>query len=243
MPNESIKAELIDLLKHARADELEFIASLNDADRSAIGTIDQWAPKDLIAHFTFWRTIMLKRLIAAQAGETPPNPSAYLEWNDRAFEENRHRPWSEILDDSQHAFVDLIAKVQEMTDDQLTDPNRYEWRKGEPLWTNVRGNSYDHPETHLSQAYYARGNKARAIDMQRALMDNVIRLDPSPRARGTAIYNFGCVLALYGEHAQAIDMVHQSFSLRPDLVEWSKQDSDMESLRSLPKFQALYQHA
>ncbi len=240
MPSESVKPQLFDLLNRARADEVAFVASLTDAERDTKGALDHWSAKDLVAHLTFWRVIIREQLLAVQRGETPPSLGNFLELNDRTFEANRHRTWAEVLDDSQRAFDALVAKVKEMTDDELTDPQRYEWRKGEPLWTNVRGNAYDHPETHIAQFYFDRGDKTRAMGMERALTETITRLDPSPRTRGTAIYNLGCFLALNGEPAQAIALVRESFALRPDLVEWSKQDSDLNSLRDLPDFKALY---
>jgi hypothetical protein len=240
MPNESIKPQLIDLLNRARADEAAFIASLTEAERSANGALDHWSAKDLVAHMTFWRAIVLKRMLAARRGETPPGTDNYLELNDQAFEANRHRSWAEILDDSERAYNDLVAKVAEMSDEELTDPKRYEWLEGEPLWTNVRGNGYDHPEGHIGQFYIDRGERTHGLEMLREVTETTIRLDPSPQTRGTAIYNLGCFLALNGEAAQAIDLVRESFGLRPDLVEWSKQDSDLNSLRDLPDFKALY---
>ena len=240
MPIESIKPQLFDLLNRARADEIALIASLTEAERNAIGALDHWSAKDLVAHLTFWRAMMFKRLLAAQRGETPPSLDNYLAFNDQTFEANRHRTWTEVLGDSERAFDDLVAKLKEMSDDGLTDPQRYEWRKGEPLWTNVRGNGYDHPEEHLAQFYFDRGDKTRAMEMERGLTETITRLDPSPRTRGTVFYNLACFLARSGESAQAIDLVRESFPLRPDLVEWSKQDSDLNSLRDLPAFKALY---
>lgn len=240
MPDEPIRPQLLDLLQHARTDEVAFVASLGVGERNATGALDHWSAKDLVAHLTFWRATMLKRLQAAQRGETPPSFDNFLELNDQNFEANRHRTWAEVLDNSQRAFDDLIAKVKEMSEEELTDPQRYEWRNGEPLWTNIRGNAYDHAETHIAQFYFDRGDKKRALEMQRVMAEAVKRLDPSPRAGGTAIYNLACFLALNGEPAQAIDLVRESFTLRPDLVEWSKQDSDLNSLRDLPDFKALY---
>jgi tetratricopeptide (TPR) repeat protein len=240
MPNESIKPQLIDLLKSARADEVAFVGSLTDAERNVNGALDHWSAKDLVAHMAFWRAIMVKRLLAAQRGETPPDFDNYLALNDQTFEASRYRTWAEVLTDSERAFDDLVAKVKEMSDDELTDPTRYEWREGEPLWTSVRGNGYDHPEAHIAQFYFDRGERARALEMLRTVTETTIRLDPSPQTRGTAIYNLGCFLALNGESAQAIDLVRESFGLRHDLVEFYKQDSDLNSLRDLSDFKALY---
>ena len=56
-----------------------------------------------------------------------------------------------------------------------------------------------------------------------------------------AIYNLGCFYARNGEADRAIAAVGEALPLIPSLVEWSKQDTDLDSLRDLPAFQALYE--
>ena len=53
-------------------------------------------------------------------------------------------------------------------------------------------------------------------------------------------YNLACVYALSGLKDQAIQAVKESFPLNPYLVEWSKKDSDLDSIRQEPAFLALY---
>lgn len=40
--------------------------------------------------------------------------------------------------------------------------------------------------------------------------------------------------------ARAIEELRKSLQLSPQLVEWSKQDTDLDSLRDDPAYQALY---
>ena len=56
---------------------------------------------------------------------------------------------------------------------------------------------------------------------------------------GTYAYNLACFYALGGEKEQALKRLRQAFELRPDLIEWSKQDSDLDSLRDDPGYVAL----
>lgn len=240
MAAESVKPRLLDLLRRGRADEVAFVASLTDAEREKKGTLDHWSAKDHVAHLAFWRNILVERLKAAQRGETPNNYDNFLEVNDHIFEENRYQRWEQVLAASSSAFNDLVSKVAEMREEELTDPSRYPWLEGAPLSRNIRSDEYDHAENHLSHMYLERGDKERAFKMQRDLIDTIGRFDPSPRVRGTAIYNFGCFLALHGDRAEAIECVRESFALRPDLLGFSRQDPDLNSLRELPEFQALY---
>lgn len=243
MASEPIKAQLLELLQRARADEVAFIASLTDAERKAEGKIDHWSAKDHVAHLTLWRKILVERLNAARRGETPGKFDNYQEVNERGFEADRYLTWEKVLADSSRSFDELVAKMAEMSEEELTDPNRYPWLGGEPLSRNVHGDGCDHSQLHLAQLYMERGDNERAFKIQRDLLDTILRMEPSPRARGTAIYNFGCFLALNGERAEAIERVKESFTLRSDLVELSKQDPDLNSLRELPEFQELYRVA
>lgn len=240
MAGEPIKAQLIDLIRRARADELALISTLTDAEREMQGTLDHWSAKDHVAHLTLWRKILVERLSAAQRSETPEKHDNYLEINDRGFEADRYLTWEKVLAESYRSYDELLAKMAEMSEEELTDPGRYPWLAGEPLTRNVHGDGCDHTQIHLSQLYLERGDRERAFKIQRDLLDTILRTEPSPRARGTAIYNLGCFLALNGEPAEAIERVKESFALRPDLQEWSKQDTDLNSLRELPEFQEVY---
>ena len=62
-----------------------------------------------------------------------------------------------------------------------------------------------------------------------------------PNDRGAALYNLACFYATTGQPDKALPLLPQALRLRPDLVEWSKQDSDLDVLRDLPAFKALYE--
>jgi hypothetical protein len=55
-----------------------------------------------------------------------------------------------------------------------------------------------------------------------------------------AVYNLGCFYAKRGRASDAIARVGEALAVNPRLTEWSKEDSDLDSLRDLPAFQALY---
>jgi hypothetical protein len=59
--------------------------------------------------------------------------------------------------------------------------------------------------------------------------------------RNVARYNLACFYALTGQKKKAMAELRESLQTNPDLIEWSKRDSDLDSLRDDPAFQALYQ--
>ena len=53
-------------------------------------------------------------------------------------------------------------------------------------------------------------------------------------------YNLACCYALAGQAEKAMDALREALRLAPDLTEWSKQDTDLVSLRERPDYQSLY---
>ena len=45
-----------------------------------------------------------------------------------------------------------------------------------------------------------------------------------------------------GKKKEAIDQLRQALAIRPNLVEWSKEDVDLEPLRSEAAYTALYEN-
>ena len=54
--------------------------------------------------------------------------------NEQFYQENKARPLNEVLGDFQSAHTNMLAAVQTMTDEDLTDPHRFAWTDGKPLW-------------------------------------------------------------------------------------------------------------
>jgi hypothetical protein len=62
---------------------------------------------------------------------------------------------------------------------------------------------------------------------------------PEPM-RAHAIYNLACLYAVTGRPHRALKLLPEALRLDPWLVEFSKHDADLETLRNDPAFQALY---
>ena len=53
------------------------------------------------------------------------------------------------------------------------------------------------------------------------------------------VYNVGCVFSMAGETDRALDCIERAVRNRPAYVEWLRQDSNLDSLRDHPRFEAL----
>jgi uncharacterized Ntn-hydrolase superfamily protein len=61
--------------------------------------------------------------------------------------------------------------------------------------------------------------------------------------KGSAYYNLGCFYSLAGKSERALDSLEKAFKLDPNLAAWSLNDSDLDSLRENPRYNALVEHA
>jgi tetratricopeptide (TPR) repeat protein len=236
-----IKPRLLELLNRARAEEQAMIASLSDDERAATGTLEHWSAKDIVAHNAAWKARMVDRLAAAVADEPPATPDDTDQINAEIFEAHRTQPWSEVLAESDRAYTTLVERTQAMNEDDLVDANRYPRLDGRPAWRGIVGNGYSHPLAHIAQFYVQRGDLERANQMQETAAQLLAQLDESANWRGITVYNLACHYALSGQTEKAIAGLAEALRLNPDLTEWSKQDSDLDSIRQEPAYQLLYQ--
>ncbi|MBI5563795.1 MAG: ClbS/DfsB family four-helix bundle protein [Chloroflexi bacterium] len=234
------KTRVLDLLDRAYADLQVFITTLSEADRAAVGTRERWAIKDAISHSTMWQRRSIERITAIVHGEEPQNADNYLALNDEHFEAYRDRSWAATAAEAEKTYRALAALTQSLSEEDLTDPHRFAQAHGRALIRSIAGNGFTHPETHLAYLYAGRGEIERANQLQAEV---TALLEAIPEERATARYNLACFYAVSGQQARALTELTTALKSYPELIDWSKQDSDLDSLRDDPAYQALYQSA
>ena len=247
MENAPTRAGLLELLHQAYAEEHKFVAGLSDAERAETGTRERWSAKDLLAHISYWRDRLRHNLALKAHGrnvpeaEQPPLDLAETdEVNAQVFDMNHERTFDEVQGDAERIFRELVAQLDAFSDMELTDPNPSGWFANRSLASTISGSSFEHVLTHISYWHLERGDRVRARELQERAVDAIQKFDPSPNSRAAAIYNLACFHALMGESDRAVELLREALPMRPDLVDWSKQDPDLVSLRELPEYQALY---
>ena len=140
-------------------------------------------------------------------------------------------------------FARLVAAVQALSEEELDDPARFEWTDGRALWWRVGMTAYYHVLDHVSDLYLERGEADLAQAVQERMAEEMGTLDDSDRWRGTVTYNLACFYALNGQTGPALERLRRAFRLNPGLIDWSKEDSDLDSLRELPEFHILYENS
>lgn len=241
METTQVHGALIGLLERAYETQSAWIRGLSDAERNAIGTPEQWSAKDMLAHITFWQQVTVERLAAARRGEEPRAFGDFQPVNERIFEERRTQPWEQVLAGAERTYAALTEQVRAIDEQMLTDPQRFAWTRGQALSASILGNGFWHPLEHVARFYAARGEQERATELLEQAIVQEKALERLPNDRGAALYNLACFYATTGQPDKALPLLPEALRLRPDLVEWSKQDSDLDALRDVPAFKALFE--
>jgi tetratricopeptide (TPR) repeat protein len=83
------------------------------------------------------------------------------------------------------------------------------------------------------------GDVARATRLYEELIEAVRQMSLPASELGRTIYQLACFYALTGQSTQAIEGLAEALQLEPRAFEWLRQDSDLDTLRTIPAFQEL----
>jgi uncharacterized protein (TIGR03083 family) len=147
------KRDLLDKIRTARADLENALASLTDAQMIQPGILGDWSVKDILSHLIFWEQKMLHRI---QTGIVP-QPAPGETWDqmiDRMNDENYRATRDESLDavraEFQNSYAEALAFIGALSNEDLNDPEKYEFWRGEPIWKYMRGDTYEHYQEHAA---------------------------------------------------------------------------------------------
>ncbi|HLI07974.1 MAG TPA: rhodanese-like domain-containing protein [Ktedonobacteraceae bacterium] len=244
MNNAPMKPRILALLSFARQQEQQLVDGLSEAERNAMGTPDAWAAKDFLVNIMRWKQLQTEKLAAAVRGETPPawrDMQLVHQINNEAFTRYQAYSFQNVLAESERIFNAFIAQVESMSEEELTDAQLYDWQEGEPLWEETLGNGLWHPCSQMTAFYLQRGDRQAALHLQEALLMAARQAELPPEELAVCIYNQACFYATNGWPDKALLLLPEAVRLRPTLIEWSKHDSDLDSLRSDSAFEAIYQ--
>ena len=135
---------LIALLQDNRSRFEQALSNVNPAYLTEPPPFDQRSVKDILVHLTTWEQRLIRWLQEAARGEIPAIPEPGLTWadmnrlNEETLQQNRHRPFTEILSLWQHSFQELLAQIDVFSDADLFETGRFAWMVDEqgayPLW-------------------------------------------------------------------------------------------------------------
>ena len=145
------KSELLANIRRDRAQLDALIASLpreRMAERSLEGGR---SVQDVLAHITAWEQLCLDWIRTGDRPGTPFTMEAIDAFNAQTYEENRGRALAEVLAESRRSSDELLETVEQLSEEDLTESDRFAWTRGEPLSLLVSANADDHYREHIAQ--------------------------------------------------------------------------------------------
>lgn len=118
------------------------------------GVMDDWTVKDFLAHITVWEQRMIAWLEQTLRNEVPEMLPPGLtwddldQWNEETYQKHRHHDLGEVLADFELSYKQSLEVVDNISEDDLIDPERFPWREGRPLWVMVAANTSWHYKEH-----------------------------------------------------------------------------------------------
>jgi hypothetical protein len=150
------KTELLEELEDERQELLEMIGDLPEETLLQPGVIGDWAIKDILAHLTYWEGQTVTLLFQVQQGIMKPTTAHFSgetvdELNKRWHESGKDRPLDVIWKDWLGVRKQTIRRAGELNENDLTNPQRFPWLKGVPLWQWILNDTVEHEGEHASQ--------------------------------------------------------------------------------------------
>lgn len=234
------KARLLDVLSFAHQQEMAFIDTLPDDERAASGAPDQWSAKDMMAHLATWKLRLLDRLQAVARGEPlPDDPRPDDQINAEIYAAHHAKTWDEVRAMVAEAHNRTLIYARTALEAELTKEDRSVHPDGRPPWIALLAENVSHAVAHLWDYQLHHGRPAEGVALQESVTERLRAFD-DPGIVAFGVYNLACVYARAGQHEQAIEALGEALRLRPALAGWSQQDPDLDSLRDLPGYRALY---
>jgi hypothetical protein len=219
---------MAEILRATRQAERDLFGSLDAAVRDAPLRDGDWSPKDHQAHLTAWKARQADRLAAVRAGEElPPSiPDSETDAVNAELHATRAEWTWDAIEREADAVTSRLADELLATDSDhlLANPQ---------LVDGTFGNGAFHAQQHFSWLLAA----DIGLDADRVLrfgdeIERLVRDSGLPvRDRATAIYNTACFMAVIGHPDQARPRLREAFAMRPELLEWARQDGDLVELR------------
>jgi tetratricopeptide (TPR) repeat protein len=235
------KELIMDLITEVDEVERAFYEGLSKEERENTGSFDHWSVRDLRAHIAAWKESMADNILAAKNGRPPQVVEDYDQENANTYEQHRDKTWEQVAKFSDAATHKLIQQVDSLKESQLDSTDFLPWPNGRPLWRLVAGYCYSHPMIHLAGYYREKGENRRAGELIGRMSRSMAGLDDSPEWQGVTKYNLACQYSLLGETGKAIEELRDALEYNPDLIEYSKEDPDLDPIRESAGYRAIHE--
>jgi hypothetical protein len=235
----SKKKALLNLLRIAGEAEQEFAVVLGDLVRHEMGSAEQWAPKDELGHIAAWKLITADTLFAGMNNEPYTFHENLDEKNEALFHQYASLTWEEIVEVLENSRSELVARVEAMPEEDLVEATKYPWLEGRSFWESALREGFCHSLWHLALMYAGREETERGHQLMEQMADRMLSLNDAAGWQNEYRYKLACYYALTGAAEKAMEILAAVLPGNPDLMESSKQDSDLASIWEEPAYRMM----
>ena len=238
MDNNQLKDTLVSLLERIKNEIANFEQGLSEEQKKEKGSLTKWSAKDTLSHLVFWGNHFNLQVKKARGGEKVPQAGDYFDQvNDGVLVEHLEQPFSEALAELNKSFQESAEILDSFSGDELNSKETFVFLNERTLIDRALGPLGWHIAHHISDFYVKHGQTKKAIELQEKLTK---KLCDFSAWEANAIYNLACFFAQNDNKAKAIINLKKAFLVRPDLIDWARNDSDLEPLREDLDFVALF---
>ncbi len=146
------KETVISELTTSRKVILDILDGIAPEQMENPGVIENWSLKDLLVHLTRWEAELVKLLWQAKGKNQPTTvhfiPDSADVINERWFQESKSRPMDIVWKDFVAVREQSLRRVKEFSENELNDPQQFNWQKGRALWEWIAEDSFKHEAEH-----------------------------------------------------------------------------------------------
>jgi tetratricopeptide (TPR) repeat protein len=222
-------------------DVLELLKTQQETERSFVNEVqgqpdpsEGWTPAMMFFHLAQWRERLWNALAEAGEGRPVNAPAGDIdELNDREMEGATRESLAEAAARSDAALTSLIAMLETMGD------RPFKWYAAETVAEAIVRNSYLHPRHHLADQLLQMGDEERGSNVLEETAEQLRRAEAPPYILGAALFNLARVRATQGRLDEALTLLEEAVSMRPEIRSDAKDEPDFEPVRDSPRFRAL----
>ena len=154
MDEQMTKTKILGLIRSGRETLEAMLDQLSETQMTQPSVENAWSVKDILAHITDWEKRMVQWIEESLQDKTPERPAPGMTWddldklNEQTYLANKDRSLDEILVGFHDSCQQSLKVIEALTEEDLLDPNRFEWREGNPLWHMVAANMWEHYQEH-----------------------------------------------------------------------------------------------
>lgn len=152
-----IKQQTLGLSAFARAEFARLLTHIPEEQRHRPGKLNQWAPKDEIAHLAYWIALFATNVQARRTGQPLIDTRAYRAMNDRAWAERKDWTWDAVEQAVTQGLNAVELQLNALRAEELVDPKYFTLEPDRPaprpLLHNVVYELIDHPNHHFVGLY------------------------------------------------------------------------------------------